>query len=399
MSERIVMHIDVNNAFLSWTAVYLLKNNHPIDIRKTYAVIGGDEEARKGVVLAKSIPCKEKGIVTGESLYTARRKCPNLKSYPPNFEIYQNYSNLMYNYLLKYSPYIERYSIDECFIEYTSSKKLFGDPIKLAYKIKEDIKNKFGFTVNIGIGNNKLQAKMASDFTKPDKVHTLFDNEIKDKLWPLPIEDLFMIGKSTSKKLRELNINTIKDLANTDINKLTTYFKSHGKTMWEYANGIDNSPVEYEESEAKSISSSTVLPFNTNDINYIKTILKELSMQTGKRLRDNNLYAQNVHIWIKYNNFNKYSKQEKYNISFNNDIDIYKNAYNLFIKLWNKEKIRALCVGVSDLTKSNNVQLDLFSKNTNSVKTDKLQKVLDDINKKYNKNIITYADVKKNKNN
>ena len=169
--------------------------------------------------------------------------------------------------------------------------------------------------------------------------------------------------------------------------------------MWEYANGIDNSPVEYEESEAKSISSSTVLPFNTNDINYIKTILKELSMQTGKRLRDNNLYAQNVHIWIKYNNFNKYSKQEKYNISFNNDIDIYKNAYNLFIKLWNKEKIRALCVGVSNLTKNNNIQLDLFSRNTNIVKTDKLQKVMDDINKKYNKNLITFADVKNNKNN
>lgn len=398
MNKRIVLHIDVNNAFLSWTAVYLLKNNHPIDIRKTYAVIGGDEESRKGVVLAKSIPSKEKGIVTGESLYTARRKCPTLKTYPPNFDIYQNYSNLMYNYLLKYSPYIERYSIDECFIEYTSSQKLFGDPIKLAYKIKEDIKNNFGFTVNIGIGNNKLQAKMASDFTKPDKVHTLLDNEIKDKLWPLPIEELFMIGKSTSKKLRELNINTIKDLANTDIKKLTTYFKSHGKTMWEYANGIDNSQVEYEESEAKSISSSTVLPFNTNDINYIKTILKDLSMQTGKRLRDNNLYAQNIHIWIKYNNFNKYSKQEKYNISFNNDIDIYKNAYNLFIKLWNKEKIRALCVGVSNLTKNNNIQLDLFSRNTNIVKTDKLQKVMDDINKKYNKNVITFGNIN-NKNN
>lgn len=396
MKERIVIHVDVNNAFLSWTAIDMLKNNpNTIDIRNTYAVIGGNEKERKGIVLAKSTLAKAKGITTGESLFTARKKCPKLKVYQGNYKTYKQYSDLMYNYLLTYSPDIERYSIDECFIEYTNSQKLFGDPIKLAYKIKNDIKNNFGFTVNVGIGNNKLQAKMASDFTKPDKVHTLFNHEIKDKIWPLDVSELFMIGKSTTKKLKELNINTIKDLATSDLSLLTKHFKSFAKTMYEYANGIDYSQVESEKDDLKSVSSSTVLLYNTDDINYINQTLKNLAMQTGKRLRENNLYASNVNIWIKYKNFEKYSKQEKYNISFNNDIDIYKHALFLFNKLWNKNKIRALCVGVSNLSKEHNIQLDLFSKNKTTLKTDELQKTIDKINKKYNKNIITYADINK----
>ena len=190
---RIIIHVDVNNAFLSWTAVWMLKNGSKVDIRDRFAVIGGDEEARRGIVLAKSNPCKKRGVITAESLYSARRKCPYLEVYKGNYDVFREYSNLMYNYLVNYSDIIERYSIDECFIDYTSSLKLFGDPLKIAYKIKDDIKNMFGFTVNVGIGNNKLLAKMASDLEKPDKVHTLFYEEISTKMWILPIDDLFMV--------------------------------------------------------------------------------------------------------------------------------------------------------------------------------------------------------------
>jgi len=394
MRERIILHIDVNNAFLSWTAVDMLKKGHKIDIRNRYAIIGGDESQRRGIVLAKSTLCKQKGVVTAETIYNARKKCPYLEIYPPNYKLYKEYSDLMYNYLLQYTDIIERYSIDECFLDYTDSRILFGDPINLAYKIKEDIKKQYGFTVNIGIGNNKLSAKMASDFSKPDQVHTLFESEIKEKMWPLPIEDLFMIGKSTSKRLRELGINTIKDLALADPYYLIKYFKNRSIPMIESANGIDNSKVEYEYTDPKSISHSTSLAYNYKIKEEIYQVLKQLSKDTGEKLRERNLYALNVSIWLKYVDFTKVSKQMKLNNPISSDIDIYNNAIKLFNKIWNEEPIRALCVGVSDFTKTNSIQLDLF--NSKKIKEPKkqdkrLQETLDKLNKKYN-NIINYAD-------
>ena len=401
MKERIIMHIDCNNAFLSWTAVNMLHNGSKIDIRYRYAVIGGDEAQRRGVVLAKSMLCKNKGVITGEALYTARRKCPYLEVYKPDYKIYKRYSDMMYTYLCNYSDKIERFSIDECFLDYTDSYKLFGDPIKLAYKIKNDIKVNFGFTVNIGIGNNKLLAKMASDFSKPDRVHTLFLHEVKNKMWPLDVGDLFMIGKSTSKKLRDLGINTIGEMANCELDFLMKHFKSMGKMMWNYANGIDYSEVETDYGNPKSISSSSVLPYNYSNIDEIHKELKRLSMETGRRLRNKKMYAPNVSIWVKFNDFSKVSKQITLDNVIDNDEDIYSNAVKLFNTVWNSDmdkKIRALCVGVSNLTDVYKVQLSIFGdENIKMERNDNLQRTLDDIKKKYGDKSITYADELKKK--
>ena len=401
MKERIILHIDCNNAFLSWTAVNMLHNGSKVDIRKRYSVIGGDEALRKGVVLAKSMLCKSRGVVTGEPLYTARKKCPYLEVYRPEFQIYKRYSDMMYTYLCNYSDKIERFSIDECFMDYTESYKLFGDPVKLAYKIKNDIRDNFGFTVNVGIGNNKLLAKMASDFSKPDKVHTLFKEEIKDKMWPLDVSDLFMIGKSSNKKLHDLGINTIGELANSDVEFLMKHFKSMGKLMWNYANGIDYSEVETDYGNPKSISTSEVLPYNyTNTIDIYRE-LKRLSMETGKRLREKKMYAPNVSIWVKFHDFSKISKQVTLDNLINSDEDIYNNAVKLFDKIWNpdeEKKVRGLCVGVSNLTDIYKVQLSIFGEENVKVKNnDNLQKTIDEIKKKYGDKSITYADeIRKN---
>jgi len=402
--KRIILHIDVNNAFLSWTAVDRLNKGEKIDIRNRYAVIGGDEASRRGIVLAKSNLCKARGVVTGESLYLARKKCPYLDVYPANYKLYKYFSDKMYQYLLQYTNVIERYSIDECFLDYTSSYKLFGDPIKLAYKIKDDVKKNLGFTVNVGIGNNKLEAKMASDFSKPDKVHTLFDEEVKIKMWSLPITDLFMLGKSSAAKLQEMDIKTIGDLANTDINLLIRKFKSHGKLMWEFANGIDNSEVSYLEKDAKSISASTVLPYNYSREQECFKVLKSLSMEVGRKLRNSGMYARNVSIWIKYSNFVKVSKQMVLDNRIHTDEDIYKYSTTLFTKLWDKDNyIRGLCVGVSDFSTCHDKQLSLFDMNSSNTKEkandkdDKLQKVLDDIRNKYGNEKIMYADMMKKK--
>ncbi len=390
--ERIILHVDVNNAFLSWTAVEMLNNDAKKDIREEVSIIGGNEAERRGVVLAKSTPAKSFGIKTGESIYSAKTKYKNIKIYPPDHKLYKEYSDKLYNYLSKYSPLIERYSIDECFIDYTGCEKLFGDPIKLAYKIKEEVKEKFLFTVNVGIGNNKLCAKMASDFTKPDKVHTLFMSEIKDKLWSLDVSELFMIGRKTTERLKSMNINTIGDLANYDLNKLIKVFKNQAYSMIESANGIDNSSVETE-SEPKSISSSTVLPYDYKILEDIKKVMKELSLDVGTRLRKNKFYATTISVSIKYSDFSHYSKQNKFSKGINSDIELYNESIKLFEQLWNRTPIRHIAVAVRDFSNINNIQLS-FEESEEDIKENKiLQDTIDNIRNKYGTKSMLYGDM------
>lgn len=309
--KRIIFHVDVNNAFLSWTAIEMLKNGSKLDIRTIPSVVGGDEKQRKGVVLAKSFPAKKKGIITGEPIYQARRKVDKLLVVAGARDKYSYYSDEFYKILCKYSPVIERYSIDECFMDMTGMELLYDDPVKLAYQIKDEIYKELGFTVNVGIGNSKLCAKMASDFEKPNKVHTLFEDEIKTKMWPLKIEELFMVGRSSSTKLRQIGINTIRDLAKTDVNLLIKYFKTQGKLMHDYANGIDESLVERPIPKNQGIGHSTTLPEDLVDIVSIKRVLRKLSEMVGLRLRKEEKYATVVSIQLKNSSFITYGHQKK----------------------------------------------------------------------------------------
>lgn len=234
--ERQILHIDVNNAFLSWTAIEMLKRGEKTDIREIPAIIGGDETRRAGIVLAKSMLAKKCGVKTGETIYSARKKCPNLKVYPGcEYKIYKEHSNKLYNLLLEYTDKIERFSIDECFLdmtEYLMKDTLLNKAREISKRVKEELK----FTVNIGVAHNKLLAKMASDFEKPDKIHTLFENEIESKMWNLPVSELFMLGKKTVPKLEKMKITTIGELAKSDKNDMIKRFGKHGLLMWEYAN-------------------------------------------------------------------------------------------------------------------------------------------------------------------
>lgn len=397
MKERVIFHIDVNNAFLSWSAVWMLKNGYRVDIRNRFAVIGGDEKQRRGIVLAKSIPAKQMGILTGESLYMARKKCPSLEVYPPNFKIYSYYSNLMFKYLQKYSDKIERYSVDECFIDYTDSVNLFGDPLEVAYKIKNDIKDILGFTVNVGIGKNKLCAKMASDFSKPDKVHTLFPYEIKEKMWPLSVAELFMIGRKTSDKLINLGIKTIGDLAQTDNKLLVDIFKSMGNIMYEYANGIDNSKVEYEYDGPKSISSSSVLPYDYSDLGELLKVVRILSIDVARRLRKQNKTASVIYVSLKYGDFTKNSRQLKLDREINSDNDLFNNFVLLFKCVWNFQPVRNVCVGVSNFKNVGTLQLSLFENNEKIDQNSDVQNIVDELRDKFGNDKIIYADMLKKK--
>lgn len=386
--ERIIMHIDVNNAFLSWTAVDLLKHGYKLDIRNEYSVIGGDELKRRGIVLAKSIPAKKMGIVTAETLYSARKKCPNLKVYKPNRELYDKMSQMLFDLIQKYTNDIEILSIDECFIDYSKIKNLYGDEIIFAKKLKNEIYNTLGFTVNIGIANNKLCAKMASDFTKPNKIHTLYNNEIKQKMWPLPIYDLYGIGKKSSEKLINLNIKTIKDLANAKREMLYPYFKNQTNYIINIANGIDNSEVISERQEAKCISITNTLLYDYDDILEINKEIKKISESLSKNLKEQLKYTSRIAIIIKDKYFKTISHQVKLTNPTNNSNEIFEISKKLFKEYWDETPIRLIGIRLDLLSNTKNYQISLFENIENKEKDEKIEKVLDELLKKYGDKII-----------
>lgn len=393
---NIIMHIDVNNAFLSWTALDLLKKGYPIDIRNIEAIIGGDERQRHGIVLAKSTPAKKKGVKTAETLREAKRKCNNLRIYPPNYNLYSYMSNSLFKLISKYTPDIEKLSIDECFIDYTKVMKLHGDAIDFAYKLKKEIKEKLGFTVNIGIANNKLCAKMASDFLKPDRVHTLFLDEVVSKMYPLPIEELYGIGRSSSKKLRDLNINTIGDLANTDPNYLYKYFKNQAIKMVNSAKGIDNSIV-IQNDDLSCISNSTTLNHNLNSLEEIYKYLLPLVENVCLTLRKRNKYVYVIGVQLKDKFFKTYSHQQKLKNATNNSNEVYNIAKKLAREMWNEEGIRLVGVSLSNLVENNHHQISLFENIENKENNEKLDKTIDSLKEIYGSDVITKASLVNNK--
>ena len=387
MDNRVIFHVDVNNAYLSWTAVYLLKNGYKKDIRLIPSVIGGDEDSRHGIVLAKSPIAKKMGVKSAETIYMARKKCKDLEVFPPNFNIYDEYSNKFYNYLKQYTPDIERASIDECFLDMSNTKYLYDNLESLAYKIKDDIKNMFGFTVNVGIGNNKLLAKMASDFEKPDKVHTLYTNEIETKMWPLPVEDLLFVGKSSSKLLHSIGIDTIGDLANCDPSILSRFYKTRVDDLINSAKGIDNSPVINDYGDNKSISISRTLLKDTDNLNEIKRVLLKLSQEIGLRARNSNLYANTIAITLKTSSFKNMSHQLSLDTSTNNTMEIYDKVCELLRGVDKSEPFRLLGIRLDNLSKTKSSKVSLFEEESD----DNIQKIMDNLNTKYKNSIIMPA--------
>lgn len=388
MLQRQILHVDVNNAFLSWTAIYKLKMGETLDIRTIPSVIGGDEARRAGIVLAKSPLAKSCGIITGETLYQARLKCPNLEVFPPIFDVYKEYSNALVNLLSEYTDKIERFSIDECFLDMTEFL-LNRNLIDIANEISKRVKEELGFTVNVGIAHNKLLAKMASDFEKPDKVHTLFENEIARKLWPLPTSDLFMLGKKTVPLLYNMGIKTIGDLAKSDQKLIQKRFGKFGKMMWEYANGIDDSPVNYMREKPKSIGNSTTLPIDVTNIEKLYEVLFKLTETVTYRLRKEKLIASTVNVQIRTNKFEDSSHQGKLLTPTSSTIEIYEKAKELLNESYKKGVyVRLLGVRVDNLTSSDEKQFTFFEDSTIK-KHEKIDEILDKVKDKYGFDSVT----------
>ncbi len=394
---HIIFHIDVNSAYLSWSALSLLQKGSSVDLRTIPAIIGGDMEKRHGVVLAKSIPAKKYGIVTGEPIVNAMRKCPVLRIEAPDHQLYQERSSHLMQLLSGICPEIEQVSVDECYMDYTPVSHLYPSPYEAACAIKDKVRDTLGFTVNIGISDRKILAKMASDFKKPDLVHTLYSYEIQEKMWPLPVSSLFMCGKSSVEALRKLEIETIGQLAQSDRRILAAHLKSHGIQLWEYANGIDDSPVISVPAESKGIGNSITLSKDiTKREDACKTLLA-LSESVASRLRDAGQLCSMVSVEIKYSSFRSVSHQTTLYSPSDTGSIIYETACRLFDELWDKSPIRLLGVRTSKLTSSAGpMQLSLFDLDTASYgkkeppreKLTALDKALDDIRSKFGKNAV-----------
>lgn len=348
MFDKIIFHIDVNSAFLSWEAAYrLYHKGGKVDLREQVAAVGGDVTMRHGIILAKSIPAKQYNIKTGESLMEAKQKCPDLVIVPPNYNLYEQCSAAFMRILREYSDTVEQYSIDEAFVDMTATYHLFGTPEEAAHIIKDRIRDELGFTVNIGVSTNKLLAKMASDFKKPDRVHTLFPHEIERKMWPLSVSDLFFVGRATTKKLFTMGIHTIGELAKCDPAWLQTILKKHGEVVWSFANGIDLSPVITEPPANKGYGNSTTTPFDVVDADTAKTVLLALAETVGNRLRKDDVRISVISVGIRFSDLSYCSYQKVISTATNITKEIHKTAAELFDELWNGQPIRHLGIHTS----------------------------------------------------
>lgn len=388
----VIFHIDVNNAYLSWEAVYRLTElNETLDLRDIPSVIGGNEQNRHGIVLAKSMPAKAFGIKTAETLAEARKKCPDIHVVPPRHDIYSQFSKELIRYLKSLTPVVEQYSIDEAFADMSGCPLLTGrTPVEAADFVREEIYRRFGYTVNIGVSSKKILAKMASDFEKPNKVHRLFPDDIQEKMWPLPVNDLFFVGRASAKKLYNLGIRTIGELARFDKNILKSHMGKHGELIHDYANGIDDSPVLREQPENKGYGNSTTLPRDVTDADEAKHIILTLCESVGSRLRADDFMAHVIAVTIKDNEFRHSSHQCTMPSATNVTSELYHYACSLFGEAWDGRPIRLLGVSTSKLTRERSRQLNILDSDF-YLRQGKMEQAVDEIRKKFGDGAIFRA--------
>jgi DNA polymerase-4 len=380
----VIFHIDVNSAFLSWEAVHRLKNlGGTVDLREIASAVGGDVAKRRGIVLAKSPLAKKCGVYTSQTIVEALRCCPELTIVPPNYNLYRKCSQAFLEILRQYSPCVEQYSIDEAFVDMTGTTRLFGTPREAAERIREHICRELGFTVNIGVSVNRVLAKMASDFEKPNRVHTLFPEELEEKLWPLPLRNLFFVGRATEKKLISLGFRTIGDIARADTELLRTHLKKHGEVVQAFARGQDVSLVHSEPGTNKGYGNSTTIAFDVTDSSTAKLVLLGLAETVGTRLREAQVQAEVISLGIKTSDLHHTSRQITLDNPTNITGELHQVACQLFDELWDGQPIRHLGIQTGKLhQEQEGRQLELFDK-FDYERQEKLDAAVDKIRSRY----------------
>lgn len=391
-TEPLIFHIDVNSAFLSWESADRIRHNpDALDLRTIPSAVGGDATKRHGIVLAKSTPAKQFGITTGEPIAQALRKCPELTVVPARFPIYLEYSKKLMDLLSDYTPDIEKFSIDEAFLDMTSTIHLFGSAHDTANQIRERVYQELGFTVNIGIAPNKLLAKMASDFKKPNLCHTLFTEEIKTKMWPLPIGELFFVGHSAKQKLKGIGIHTIGQLAACDIKYLKHLLgEKYAVLIHDYACGIDHSVVSQKEPVNKGYGNSTTLSKDVDEIETARYVLLSLSETVGARLRGDHVMCDCICVEIKDWDFHTQSHQVTLNGPTDSTSVLYEHACKLLEEFWDRTPLRLIGLRATKISDEGYLQINLFE-SEQSRKMKEMEKAVDHIRSKFGTDSVKRA--------
>jgi len=388
MEERLIFHVDVNSAFLSWEAARRVKEGLP-DLREIPSCIGGDPKSRRGIVVAKSIPAKKYGVTTGEPVALALRKCPDLVCVPGDFALFDRCSRAFKKICASYAPVMESFSIDEVFLDMSGTHLIYPDPVAAAYEIKDKIRDGLGFTVNVGIGTNKLLAKMASDFEKPDKVHTLFPSEIPEKMWPLPVRDLLFLGKASEQKLLRAGIKTIGDMAKSDEAEIRQLLgDKNGRQLYRYANGIDDSPVRSEREEAKGYSAETTVEEDIVTYEQALSLLLAQCDVVAARMRRDGKKCSCVAVTYRTLDFKTRSHQKNFEDPTDVTEEIFAQVKKLLYECWKCEPLRLIGVALTDLTSDEFRQMSLFENTEDREKQKKVDETIDDIRRRFGNGMI-----------
>lgn len=388
MEERLIFHVDVNSAFLSWEAARRVKEGLP-DLREIPSCIGGDPKSRRGIVVAKSIPAKKYGVTTGEPVALALRKCPDLVCVPGDFALFDRCSRAFKKICASYAPVMESFSIDEVFLDMSGTHLIYPDPVAVAHEIKDKIRDELGFTVNVGIGTNKLLAKMASDFEKPDKVHTLFPSEIPEKMWPLPVRDLLFLGKASEQKLLRDGIKTIGDMAKSDEAEIRQLLgDKNGRQLYRYANGIDDSPVRSEREEAKGYSAETTVEEDIVTYERALSLLLAQCDVVAARMRRDGKKCSCVAVTYRTLDFKTRSHQKNFEDPTDVTEEIFAQVKKLLYECWKCEPLRLIGVALTDLTSDEFRQMSLFENTEDREKQKKVDETIDDIRRRFGNGMI-----------
>lgn len=381
MSDRVILHSDINSCYAT------IEHLHHPELAGKPLAVGGDPEARHGIVLTADYLAKKKGVKTGMALWQAKQVCPEITFVPPNMDLYLRFSRMAHEIYADYTDLQEPYGIDECWLDVTDSKIIKGDGLTIAKEISNRMKKELGVTVSIGVSFNKIFAKLGSDYKKPDAITTMYREEFKTKAWKLPVSDLLYVGRATNNKMQKYGIHTIGDLARTDIDWITSVFGKMGAILWSFANGYDESPVKNENTSApiKSIGNGTTTPRDLETDDDVKIVLYNLAESVAARLRKNGFKCRVVEISIRDNKLISFSRQKKLGNATNITGEIAQSAYVLFKEnySWNNP-IRSLGVRGSDLVNDNYwEQLDIFSSAEYREKLLKADRAVDDIRRRF----------------
>lgn len=392
MAERVIFHIDVNSAFLSWTAAYRCNVlGEKFDLREVPSVIAGQKDSRRSIVLAKSTPAKKYGIQTGEPLGMAREKCPNLQVAEPDYDLYLSASGKLMSLLRQVSPLVEQFSIDEAWVDMTGTQRLYGSPVLAAQWLSSRIRQELGFTVNIGISSNKMLAKMAGELEKPDKVLTLFPWEMEQKLWPLPVRELFYVGRATEEKLHRMGIYTIGQLAKAEPRELRQKLHKHGETIWHLANGRNADPVLAEAPENKGYGNAMTTPWDVVEPVYAQQVLLCLCETVAARMRRDGQTGRSVTLHWRTAQFENFSGQRQLPSATNGTIEIYEATCGILEQVWDKKTpLRQLGVQLGKVSHDPYRQYSMFD----TMRFDKLEKLdttVDAIRDKFGEEAIRRA--------